>query len=280
MDADDGDGDNDSESDGEPGGGSDGPRDDPASASPAEEASVTSRIEHTVLGPETTPEDVIETLDEATEYGLRACVPPCYLDLASSYAPAVELTTVIGFPHGQHATSVKSREAHIAWDEGAAELDVIMNVGLLKAGEDEAVIDDIEAVVASVPVPVKVIVETPLLTDGEKRRAAECAVAADADYLKTATGFSEGGATVADVELLAEYLPVKASGGVGDWETAAAMFDAGAARIGASSGDVIAREYRERADADRDDCGDAELSGDADEGDSGDRGGVSDDGRD
>jgi deoxyribose-phosphate aldolase len=209
-------------------------------------AAVTGRIEHTVLGPETTPDDVITVLDAAIEYGLRACIPPCYVDLADSYAPTVPLSTVVGFPHGQHTTETKVAEAEDAWEAGADELDMVINVGRLRAGEDDAVTDDIEEVVAAVPVPVKVIVETPLLTEEEKRRAAECALEADADYLKTATGFSEGGATVPDVELLAEYLPVKASGGVGSWTEMESMLDAGAERIGASSGDVIAREYLEQ----------------------------------
>jgi deoxyribose-phosphate aldolase len=206
---------------------------------------ITDRIEHTVLGPETTADDVVAVLDAAIEHATRACVPPCYLDLATQYAPTVSIATVVGFPHGQHATATKAHEARAAWDAGADELDVVLNVGRLRAGEDEAVTEDIEEVVAAVPVPVKVIVETPLLTDAEKHRAAECAVAADADFLKTATGFSDGGATVDDVSLLAEYLPVKASGGIGTWEQARAMFEAGAQRVGASSGDVIAREYRE-----------------------------------
>jgi len=221
--------------------------------SEADAAAVTGRIEHTVLGPETTPDDVIAVLDAAIEYGLRACVPPCYLDLADSYAPAVPLSTVVGFPHGQHATETKCHEAKTAWNDGADEVDMVINVGRLRAREDDAVAAEIEEVVAAVPVPVKVIVETPLLSDDEKRRAAECAVEADADYLKTATGFA-GGATVSDVELLAEHRPVKASGGVGSWADAEAMFDAGAERIGASAGDAIAREYLAQHDtADRTD---------------------------
>jgi len=217
----------------------------------ADAATVTDRLEHTVLGPETTPDDVIAVLDDAIEYGMRVCIPPCYLELADGYAPTVSLATVVGFPHGQHATAAKVCEAEDAWDDGADEVDMVLNVGRLRAGEDEAVRKDVEEVVAAVPVPVKVIIETPLLSDEEKRRAAELVAEADADFLKTATGFSNGGATVEDVALLAEYLPVKASGGVGSWADAKAMFDAGAERIGASSGDVIAREFlgqREGAD--------------------------------
>jgi len=217
---------------------------------------VTDRLEHTVLGPETTPDDVIDVLDAAIEYGMRACIPPCYLELADGYAPTVSLATVIGFPHGQHATGGKVCEAEETWEDGADELDMVLNVGRLRAGEDDAVRRDIEEVVAAVPVPVKVIIETPLLSDEEKRRAAELVAEADADFLKTATGFSDGGATVEDVELLAEYLPVKASGGIGSWADAEAMFDAGAERIGASSGDVIAREFLgQQEGVDEDDVG-------------------------
>jgi deoxyribose-phosphate aldolase len=209
------------------------------------------RIDHTVLGPETTPADVRRVLDEATEYGTNACVPPCYVAEAAAYAPSIRLVTVAGFPHGQEPTPIKVRTAVDAVRDGADEVDVVVNVGRLKAGEDEAVRDDIAEITAAVSVPVKVIVEAPLLDASELRRIAELAVEADADYLKTATGFadpSEGpaGATVADVELLSEYLPVKASGGIGGYERARELLDAGAERIGASSGATIVAEYRDR----------------------------------
>mgnify|MGYP000462914608 CR=1 FL=1 len=194
------------------------------------------RIDHTVLGPTTTWVDVRRVLDEAAEYGMNACVPPCYVPEASAHAPEVTLATVIGFPHGQHAAEAKREEAAVAWDDGADELDVVCNLGRLRAGEDDAVAADLAEVVATVPIPVKVIVEAPLLSESELRRACEAAVAADADFVKTATGFGGGGATVADVEVMAEYLPVKASGGIGSYAEATAMLEAGAERIGASSG--------------------------------------------
>ena len=208
---------------------------------------VSDRIEHTVLGPTTTPADVRTCLDAAIQYGMRACIPPCYLDIATDYAN-VPLTAVVDFPHGQGGVGTACHAAQAAWDAGADELDMVCNVGLLQAGEDEAVAEQLTAVIASVPVPVKVIVEAPLLSDAELHRVGELAAAADAAYLKTATGFSEGGATVHDVEVLSQYLPVKASGGVGSWAEAEAMFEAGAERIGASSGDVIVREWREAHD--------------------------------
>jgi len=200
-------------------------------------------IDHTVLGPETTMADVETVLDTASEYGMNACIPPWAVAEASEYAPDVTLATVIGFPHGQHAAAAKRDEATRAWDDGADELDVVVNVGRLKAGDVDAVEDELAALVAAVPIPVKVIIETAVLSDDEKHAACRAAEAADADMVKTSTGFADGGAVVADVELMSEYLPVKASGGVGDYSTAREMFDAGAVRIGASSGAAIVDDY-------------------------------------
>ncbi len=205
-----------------------------------------SRIEHTVLGPTTTWGAVTTVLDEAEEYGMRACIPPCYLERGTAHAPDVPVTTVIGFPHGHHATEAKCTEAGRAHADGAAEVDMVANLGWLRSGDREAVRTDIAEVVAAAPVPVKVIVEAPLLEESELRAVCEAARAAGADFVKTATGFSEGGATVADVSVMSEYLPVKASGGVGSWAFAEELFAAGAERIGASSGATIVREY-ERA---------------------------------
>ena len=212
---------------------------------------VPDRIEHTVLGPTTTWHDVATVLDTARELGMRACIPPCYVERAAATnadrdpAATVPITTVVDFPHGQGSTAARCEEGRTAWEDGADELDIVVNVGRLQAGEDDRVEADLDEVVASVPVPVKLIVESPLLDDEELHRVGEIAAAADVDYLKTATGFADGGATVEAVEILAEYLPVKASGGIGSWADASAMFDAGAERIGASSGDVIVREWRE-----------------------------------
>jgi deoxyribose-phosphate aldolase len=207
-----------------------------------------STIDHTVLGPETTFDDVTTVVDEAVEYGMNVCIPPCYVAEARAYAPEdLTVATVIGFPHGQHQPATKRAEAVTAWEDGADELDVVINVGRLKAAETDAVRSELAAIVDAVPIPVKVIIETALLTDAEKHTACELATDAGADFVKTATGFADGGATVADVELMAEYLPVKASGGVGDWETATAMLDAGAERIGASSGVAIVEDFERSA---------------------------------
>ena len=197
-------------------------------------ADFAARIDHTVLGPETTPADARRVVAEAAAHGTNACIPPCYVAEVGD-TPDVTVVTVVGFPHGQHDPTVKREEAAEAWEDGADELDVVVNIGRVRAGETDAVIDELGELVATVPVPVKVIVEAPLLTETEMRRAAEAAVEADADYLKTGTGFA-GPATVEDVALLAEYLPVKASGGIDSYEEARAMLDAGADRIGASAG--------------------------------------------
>ena len=194
-------------------------------------------IDHTVLGPETTMADVTQVLDEAATDGMNACIPPCYVEAAREYiGDDLVLATVVGFPHGQNDPEVKLDEAVQAWEAGADELDVVINVGRLQAGETTAVAEELSEIVAAVPVPVKVIIETALLSESEKHAACRAAVAADADFVKTSTGFADGGARVEDVELMAEYLPVKASGGIGTYEEAMAMLEAGAERIGASSG--------------------------------------------
>jgi deoxyribose-phosphate aldolase len=192
-------------------------------------------IDHTVLGPETSPSQVEQLCEEAQTHGMNVCVPPCYLDTATSDLYDLTVATAIGFPHAQHTPAAKLAEAELAWADGADELDVVMNIGQLKAGEDEMIRGELAELIAAVPLPVKVIIETALLTDEEKHRACTAAAEADADMLKTSTGFADSGATVADVELMREYLPVKASGGVGSYEQAVAVIEAGADRIGASS---------------------------------------------
>jgi deoxyribose-phosphate aldolase len=206
---------------------------------------VADKFEHTVLGPTTEWEDVTDTLDAAIRYGMRACIPPCYVEQATEYAPNIELSTVVGFPHGQHLTETKCQEATQLRKAGAAEIDVVANVGRLLAGETEAVRNELEEVVAAVPLPVKVIVEAPLLDEERLHEVSQAAADANVAYLKTSTGFTEGGATVEDVAIMAEYLPVKASGGVSSWEFAQELFEVGAERIGTSSGDGIMAEYQQ-----------------------------------
>jgi len=204
---------------------------------------VPARIEHTVLGPTTTWADVTGVLDAAIRHGTRACIPPQHVADATDYAPGVDLTTVVGFPFGQNATDTKVAEARTAWEEGAAELDLVPDHGRLLGGDVESYADDLAEVVAAVPIPVKVIVEPGLLEADQLQAACEAVVDADADFLKTATGYVAGGATTEDVAALAAHLPVKASGGIDSWEIAEAMFEAGAERIGASAGETIVEEW-------------------------------------
>ncbi len=204
-------------------------------------------IDNTALKADCTP-DVIENLcKESIEYGCASvCVNPAYVPLVAKLLKntGVKVCTVIGFPLGMNASEVKAFEAAYAEKQGAEELDMVINVGMLKAGNYDYVQKDIEAVVkASNGKLVKVIIETCLLTDEEKVKACELAKAAGADYVKTSTGFSTGGATVGDIALMRKTvgadMGVKASGGIRDYATAKAMIDAGASRIGASSGKKI-----------------------------------------
>ena len=207
------------------------------------------RIEHTLLKPEATVKDIMRLCDEAQKYHLYAvCVNPCYVPLAKHLLQGTEVkvVTVVGFPLGATFSSVKALEAKTAMEEHADEIDLVMNVSAFKTGDYAAVTEDIRRVVeAAAPCPVKVIIEAAYLTPREKRTA--CRIIADggAKFVKTSTGFGKGGATVEDVKLLREEadkygLKVKAAGGIRDAETAKAMVEAGADRIGTSAGAAIA----------------------------------------
>lgn len=205
-------------------------------------------IDHTVLGPATTSEDVERVCNEAKLYGFYAvCIPPTYVKLARELLrdTEVKVCTVVGFPHGQHVPEVKGFEAKTAVDCGASEVDMVINVAALKAGNYAEVLRDIRTVreeidKAPYKVVLKVILECALLSDEEKVAGAILAKAAGADFVKTSTGFGPGGATVEDVALLrrtvGEGMGVKAAGGIRDYETAVRMIEAGATRIGASRG--------------------------------------------
>ena len=206
-------------------------------------------IEHTLLKPEATVKDIMRLCDEAMQYKLYGvCVNPCYVPLAKHLLQGTEVkvVTVVGFPLGATFSSVKALEAKTAMEEHADEIDMVMNVSAFKTGDYAAVTEDIRRVVeAAAPCPVKVIIEAAYLTPREKRTA--CRIIADggAKFVKTSTGFGQGGATVEDVKLLREEadkygLKVKAAGGIRAAETAKAMVDAGADRIGTSAGAAIA----------------------------------------
>lgn len=204
-------------------------------------------IDHTILKPETTQEQVEKILSEAKEYDFASvCVNPTWVSLAAESLKDsdVKVCTVIGFPLGANTSAVKAFETKDTIANGADEIDMVINVGALKAGNDALVLDDIKAVVdASGDKLVKVIIEACLLTDDEKVRACQLSKEAGADYVKTSTGFSTGGATVADVALMRKTvgpdMGVKASGGARSYEDAIAFIEAGASRIGASSGVAI-----------------------------------------
>ena len=209
-------------------------------------------IDHTVLKPDATSKDIIRLCEEANTYGFKAvCVNPCHVALArNTVMPDVIVASVVGFPLGATDTDTKALEAARAVSVGAGEIDMVINIGWLKEGMDEFVLGDISAVVQAVPeVPVKVIIETALLSDDEKIRACRLAKAAGAAFVKTSTGFGPGGATVEDVGLMrgvvGQDMGVKASGGVRTLSQLKAMVQAGADRIGSSSGVSILKELED-----------------------------------
>jgi deoxyribose-phosphate aldolase len=211
-----------------------------------------SLIDHTLLKPEATDEDIRVLCEEAARYRFASvCVNPTWVRAAACNlrGSGVPVCTVIGFPLGATLADVKAYEARRAIFDGAREVDMVINVGALKSGDDCLVEHDIHSVVEvahEYNVTCKVIIETALLTDDEKVRACQAAKNAGADFVKTSTGFSKGGATVADVALMRRTvgsdLGVKASGGVKGLDDARKMVEAGATRIGASVGVKIAQE--------------------------------------
>ncbi|MCE5091097.1 deoxyribose-phosphate aldolase [Staphylococcus devriesei] len=213
-------------------------------------------IDHTLLKPESTREQITKIVDEAKEYGFKSvCVNPTHVMYVAKELKDsdVLVCTVIGFPLGATTTEVKIFETEDAIKNGASEIDMVINVGALKDGRYEDVQKDIEGVVgAANGKTVKVIIETVLLTDEEKVKACELAKAAGADFVKTSTGFAGGGATPEDVKLMKDTvgneLEVKASGGVRNLEDFNKMIEAGATRIGASAGVQIIQGLESNSD--------------------------------
>lgn len=207
-------------------------------------------IDHTNLKQDATSADIEKLIEEAKTYDfMSVCINPYYVPFAAKLLQDsdVKVCTVIGFPLGATSTASKAFEAAEAIRQGADEVDMVINVGALKAHDDEAVYQDIKAVVdVSGKALVKVIIETCLLTDAEKVRACELALKAGADFVKTSTGFSTGGATVHDVALMKQTVQdrclVKASGGIHTKKEMLALIEAGASRIGASAGVNIMKE--------------------------------------
>ena len=214
---------------------------------------IASMIDHTALKPETTKAQIEKLCSEAIEFGFASvCVNPSYVSLCSQLLKdsKIKVCTVIGFPLGATTSAAKAYEASEAIQNGAREVDMVINVGAIKSGDLDYVKKDIEAVVqaAKGKALVKVILETCLLTDEEKKVCCRICKEAGADFVKTSTGFSTGGATVEDIKLMRDIvkpnLGVKASGGIRDYETAKAMVDAGASRIGASASVAIANKEK------------------------------------
>ena len=210
-------------------------------------------IDHTLLKPDAGTDQIVRLCREARENVFKSvCVNPCHAALVKKELAGSPVLTcvVIGFPLGATATAVKVFEAKTAIADGADEIDMVINIGALKDKNLDLVEIDIRSVVeaAKDKALVKVIIECCLLTEAEKIAACECILRAGAEYVKTSTGFSTSGATVADVALLRKTVGdkagVKASGGVRDYQTAKAMIEAGASRIGTSAGVEIMRQAK------------------------------------
>jgi deoxyribose-phosphate aldolase len=205
-------------------------------------------IDHTLLKPDATEAQIRQLCAEAAQHDFASvCVNPTWVKLCNELLPpgqGVKVCTVIGFPLGATTSAVKAFEAKTAWQQGADEIDMVLNVGALKSGKLDLVETDIRAVRAAIPgVTLKVIIETCLLTDAEKITACQIAKRAGADFVKTSTGFAKGGATVEDVRLMRQtvgpLMGVKASGGIKSYADAKAMIEAGATRLGCSAGIAI-----------------------------------------
>ena len=206
-------------------------------------------IEHTNLKPDATHQDIIRLCEEAVEhkfYGV--CVSPYHVQLAKKTikkAP-VKIITVVGFPFGYNTVASKVEETKKAIIGGADEIDVVMNIAAFKSGDDATVLNDLQAVIMACHLQnkvAKVIIETALLSKAEIEKACRLCVDSEADFVKTSTGFASSGAKIEDIELMRKILPakikIKASGGIKDHETAVAMLNAGAARIGTSASIAI-----------------------------------------
>ncbi|MBD3233969.1 MAG: deoxyribose-phosphate aldolase [candidate division Zixibacteria bacterium] len=213
-------------------------------------------IDHTLLKPQATPEDITKLCNEAKEYGFAAvCVNSCYVKLCSQLLMGtdVEVCSVVGFPLGATPSEIKAMEARRAIRDGAKEIDMVINVGKLKGGDDDYVLRDIRMVTEAChdgSAICKVIIEAAMLTDEEKVGACQLSKKARADFVKTSTGFGPGGATAHDVALMSEVVKgtkmgVKAAGGIKSYADAQKMIQAGATRIGASAGIKISKEAKE-----------------------------------
>ena len=202
---------------------------------------ILSKCDHTLLNPAATFDEIKALCDDAIRYKTASvCIPACYVKAAKEYTGGkVAVCTVIGFPTGYSTTAAKCFEAEDAVKNGADEIDMVINIGMLKAGEYDFVLDEIRAVRAACNGKLlKVIIETCLLTDEEKIKMCEIVSQSGAEYIKTSTGFSKGGATFEDVALFAKHVAphvkIKAAGGISSLEDAEKFISLGASRLGTS----------------------------------------------
>ena len=202
---------------------------------------ILSKCDHTLLAQTATWQQIKKICDEGMQYATASvCIPPCFVKQAKEYVgERLKICTVIGFPNGYNTTAVKVFETQDAIKNGADEIDMVINIGLLRAGADKAVREEIQAIKSACGDKLlKVIIETCLLTEEEKIRMCKIVTEAGADYIKTSTGFSTAGATLADVKLMkanvGEKVLVKAAGGISGLEDAQSFLDNGASRLGTS----------------------------------------------
>lgn len=226
-----------------------GSHDRPERRIPMDMEKILSICDHTLLKQEAAWDDIRQILDDAMEYHTASvCIPPCYVRPAKEYMSnaateadrtPVKICTVIGFPNGNMTTAAKVFETRDAITDGADEIDMVINIGRLKGGDDEYVLDEIRQIKAACGDHIlKVIIETCLLTDDEKIKMCGIVTRSGADYIKTSTGFSTAGATFDDVKLMAEHIganvKIKAAGGISTLEDAEEFIRLGASRLGTS----------------------------------------------
>lgn len=206
-----------------------------------EQKDILCKVDHTLLLQTSTWGQIQSLCDDAIHYGTASvCIPPCYVKQTKEYVQGrMPICTVIGFPNGNHTTAVKVFETKDAVANGADEIDMVINIGMVKAGKYDAILSEINEVKEACSGRIlKVIIETCLLTDEEKIRMCEIVTESNADYIKTSTGFSTSGATFADIELFAAHVgsqvKIKAAGGIASMEDAERFIELGADRLGTS----------------------------------------------
>lgn len=213
---------------------------------------ILSICDHTLLLQGTTPNEIKALCDDALKYQTASvCIPPCYVKMASEYLQGkIPVCTVIGFPNGNMTTKAKVFETKDAIENGAEEIDMVINIGMLKAGEYDYVLNEIKEIKAACKDKIlKVIIETCLLTEEEKIKMCEIVTNSGADFIKTSTGFSTSGATFADVELFAKHIgtnvKIKAAGGISTMDDAKKFIELGAQRLGTSRIVKLAKSLEE-----------------------------------